>query len=558
MRLGALLDAIAEQILHVSQTSAQEITDICFDSRMVGPGYLFVALRGEHTDGHHYIIDACSRGAVGIIGEVIPDNVSETVCCVRVTDSKRCFSLLSAKFFDYPSSKIPCIGVTGTNGKSTVIHYIAQILVSHGVRVNYISTVGTFKSGKFLENEHHLTTPDAYTVQSFIADAIGNADIVLVEATSHALSKKTYRLEDVMFFAAVYTNITHEHLDFHGTFSQYVQDKMRLANVLLSSKKSKQPRVTDTEIASTKNDFAISVDPFVVMQWGESFESELNIDPSVEICYVAAAETQKDIKTKKQTMDGLSTDQRFGNSSYVVYSMEEEQLLKCNAIFANSLEEHKVPLMVSGEYNVKNMAMALLVGSKLIQIGLEKLTASCRDIQNPIGRMHSIEYGTCRILIDFAHSPDAFSLFLSHARQHTPESLIVVFGSAGERDYEKRALQGNIAAQYADVIVLCDEDPRQEDPNKVINDILDGIRKHSRWQENAVRCERIADRKQAIEYAVSLLHEYDTLCTLGKGHETSIVYADHEIEWNEIAVVEQAIREKEEVNEGHIGHIRGR
>lgn len=543
MRLATLLGAIIEHTIFVSDSDVDaDISGICCDSRTLAPGVVFVALCGDHVDGHRFVQDACDRGAQAIIVEKQSDyKLPDDIVLVQVDSTKRCFSLLSACFFDYPSTKIPCIGITGTNGKSTLIQYFSQLLAAQGIRVHYLSTVGSTEHGRFTENQYHLSTPDAFTVQKFIANAVGTADIVLLEATSHALSTKTCRLEDVVFASAIITNITHEHLDFHKSFERYTQDKLRLVNVLLVDRPAlhthpdEEVNRTNRTTAMTQN--SIRLKPFVILQSGESFEKDMKEYPAITRCYVEALPlNHASIYSSTGSEDGVRCSAEF--------AILDEDFLSSTIELHIGNKRVVITLPISGLHNIKNAVMAILASTCILPCNIDTIYKACSQLRNPKGRMQIVQNKNPLAIVDFAHSPDAFQVFLSHAKRHTKGRLIVVFGSAGERDRQKRAMQGSIAATYANIIILCNEDPRAEEPEVILNDIFQGVQDHPRWKKKQLQCTLIPDRKEAIYQAVAVSQKHDTLCTLGKGHETSILHGSQEIAWDEGAVLKQALKQK--------------
>ncbi len=570
MNLAALLDAITPYTIHIRGDAAKiDVVDICYDSRVVASGSIFIALRGEHTDGHRFINEAKNRGACCIVCEDLPagDHLADIVF-VRVNDTKRCFSLLSATFFNHPSHRIPCIGITGTNGKSTVIHYLMQFLEAANIRTHYLSTVGKFEAGAFHKNVHHLTTPDAFTVQKFIAQAAGRADVVLIEATSHALSLKTCRLEDVKFVGAIITNITHEHLDFHKTYEQYTEDKLRLVNELLvgspekSEKKDSEHRQDNALLGGRheldsdspllqKENHQLSIEPFIILQSGEQFEKKIKHVDGITRGHIQAMSSDHQPDQQAPSERGLSAQSHLSKGDYpedvqhtVQYAVVDETIFSSLVDLHLGTQTMQVEASIAGLHNIKNAVMAMYGASRIAHQDITRFCATWRTLQNPIGRMQIIQPKDPLVVVDFAHSPDAFELFLKHMRIHTLGRLILVFGSAGERDKKKRSIQGKIAAAYADLIILCDEDPRGEASEAILDDIFQGVQQHIRWSEGKIKCTIIPNRKEAIIHAVSLSQKRDTLCTLGKGHETSVLYDAHEVEWDEIAVVKEALEQR--------------
>ena len=467
-----------------------EIKGLTNDSRSVQRGALFVAVPGTQFDGHMYVDEAIRRGAVAVAHCKPLSTYQGGVSYIETVDSRSFLSAASAHFFGNPSKKIKVIGVTGTDGKSTTAGFIHQLLEMSGVESGLMSTV-YFKSGREMErNPSRLSTPEAPAIHKALADmAHGSVSYAVVEATSHGLSAKTARLKDVIFHAGVLTKVTHEHLEFHGSFEQYRNDKANLVR-----------QIHNKGICVLNRD-----------------------DPS---CDFFSAESGCSSFTY-----GLESDKANLKSD----SIEQEEFTT-RFLLKWTNKTRDCFLRMPGRFNVANALAACLTVSQCLGIDPVELSSLFPRLKLPLGRLAAIDCGQpYRVIVDFAHTPESFRELFASMRPSTNGKLIVVFGSAGDRDTGKRFLQGKIASELADIVVLTDEDPRSEDPMAILEDIAEGVTKQVRG--SALFLE--PDRKTAIRKALQIAEKGDTVLCLGKGHERSIQYADGAVAWNE----ENAVKE---------------
>jgi UDP-N-acetylmuramoyl-L-alanyl-D-glutamate--2,6-diaminopimelate ligase len=425
-------------------------------------------------------------------------------------------SPVAAAFYGCPSSRFIVAGVTGTEGKSTCVYLIWQLLRLAGKKAGFFSTVQYSDGGAAQWNKEHQTTPEAPEVQRMLWEMAENGcEYAVVESSSHGLSPKTNRLGDVEFNAALFTNVTHEHLEFHGSWEQYRHDKANLFRAL--------DRVQSHTVP----------EPFGVINAD---------DPSA--AYFSEATGRKK----------LSFSVKGKNADLTLNKIESGPLgNRYNVLIASEKTSIDISDNLPGAFNAGNVLASLLVVSGLTGIPVRELAPLCPKLLPVRGRMTAVDKGqNFEALVDYAHTPSSFQTIFPPLRERLDRSggkIISLFGSAGERDTQKRAGQGKIAAMYSDYIILADEDPRGEVPQDILDEIAAGIYAHGADSETSVSFKRdenlflIPDRHAAIRKAFSLAREGDLVLLLGKGHENTIIYKDHAMPYDEIAEAEKALEE---------------
>lgn len=495
------------------------VTGLAYDSRTVSRGNLYFALPGLHVDGHTFIPDAIQRGAQVIIYQHELSAYQQGIRYIRVKDARFAMSPVADAFYAFPSRHLCVIGVTGTEGKSTTVYLIYQLLRLLGKKAGFISTVqysdGTGEYG----NPEHQTTPEAPGVQKVLRDILDHGgEYAILEASSHGLSPRTNRLGDVAFDVGVMTNVTQEHLEFHGTWEQYRQDKVRLFQALdrfdhyKAMPQQGLPRKPFHRVPS-----------FGVVN-ADDPSAEYFAGSTKHITYTYSTRgIEADLTLKK-----ISSNPR-GNW-YEVYSGKTGAVLDIR---------DRLP----GAFNAKNVLTSLLTLSELLSIPVQDLAPLVPSLKPVRGRMTTIQRGQpFEVVVDYAHTPSSFQTIFPPLRERLDARggrIISLFGSAGERDTAKRGEQGRIAAAWSDLLVLTDEDPRGEDPMAILEDIARGISDAKEGADLFL----IPDRPQAIRKACSLARPKDLVLLLGKGHENSIIYAHETKAYDEIGEVEKALAE---------------
>ena len=480
-----------------------EVGAVRHDSRAVQPGDLFICISGEHADGHDFAPAAVQAGAVALVVQAGsgptargPALSSLGVPLVEVPDSRRALSAIAAAHEDHPARKLTVIGITGTDGKSTTAVLALSALESCGLRAGLLATVGARIAGRELPNPTRLTTQEAPVVQRLLAEMVdAGCTHAVVEATSHGLAQR--RLDDCEFDVAVLTNLTPDHLDYHGSFEAYRDAKLRLFAMLDGPTEKRTRRV-----------------------------AVLNADDPHWRRFARATRA----RTVTYALDNPDADVRA----------EEIMLWPDGATFVLSADEETLEASVRlpGRFNVVNATAAITTVTALgLDAGAAAAgVAACTGVP---GRMERIEGAPFVVVVDYAHTPDAMRQALEALRNGVEGRLIVVFGCAGERSRDRRTGLAAAVAQLADYAVLTEEDPRSEPPEAIIDEIATamiaaGAAEHERF-------ERVADRRAAIARALELATPGDLVLLAGKGHESTIERADGPAPWDERAVARELI-----------------
>lgn len=468
------------------------VNGIALDSRLVEAGNLFIAMQGGQVDGHEYIDDAFERGAVAVIGTEPPANGMENY--VQVGDSRRALAQLSAAFYGHPARKLTLIGVTGTDGKTTTANLIHHILRQTGITAGMITTVNALIGEEELDTGFHVTTPEAHDVQRYLAQMVeAGLSHAVLEATSHGLAQE--RVGAVDFDYAVVTNITHEHLDYHGSYEEYRAAKGRLFQMI------------GTEGVAILN------------RDDSSYEYLADLSAGRMISYGLHAEADLRATQIEHGPNGLH---------FVALGAGQEMQVRCKLL---------------GDYNVSNCLAALAVSVFGMGLAVEDAVAGIAALEAVPGRMESINLGQeFTAIVDFAHTPNALENALKTARQLSEKRVIAVFGSAGLRDREKRRLMAECSAELADLTILTAEDPRTESLDAILNEMADGatskggVESESFW--------RIPDRGAAISFALLKAQPGDIVMLLGKGHEQSMNFEGIEYPWDDRIAMLAALSEQ--------------
>lgn len=477
-----------------------EIWQITVDSRQVSPGALFVAVRGVHTDGHKYIPEALSRGTAAIVQEGEVECHVENVPHVVVPKSREALAFLSAAWYGHPARSLRTIGVTGTDGKTTTTNLIREVLAAAGYQVGMVSTVNAVVGERSYETGLHTTTPDAPDVQRYLAEMVqARTDYAVLEATSHGLAQG--RVAACDFDVAVVTNITHEHLDYHGSHEAYVAAKASLFEVLSEGyRKAGMAKVS-------------------VLNVDDQHYTRLRALPADRtLTYGLQSHADVTAGNIREQPEGLAFD---AHTSTVTIPLRSGLI---------------------GRHNVYNILAAVTVALSQ-EVSVEAIQQGVANLSSLIGRMERIDEGQDFLaIVDFAHSPGALEQALRTARTLTSEEgrVIAIFGSAGLRDVEKRAWMGHISGELADLTVLTAEDPRTESLAAILAEMAEGCKEGGGVEDESFWC--IGDRAQAIAFAVMQAEAGDVVIACGKGHERSMCFGTTEVPWSDQETIRSALR----------------
>lgn len=472
----------------VAGDDSMEITGLTADSRQVKPGYLFVCLTGYTVDGHTFAAQAVSNGAVAVLAEQDLD-VPATI--VRVPDTRRAMAMLADRFFGSPTRELKLISVTGTNGKTTTTHLIDKILRDQGKQTGLIGTIH-MRIGDVTE-EVKNTTPDAVDLQkSFRRMRDVDTDYAIIEASSHALEQGRVRGCDV--HTAVFTNLTQDHLDYHETMDNY-----RYAKSLLFS------------------------------QLGNSYEPErmktavLNADDEASKLYATVTPARVITYGIDQPADVRATDIEITSRGTSFTAIT----------FAGTV---RMELKLVGKFNVYN-ALAAMAVTLAEEVPLAEIKASLEAVAGVNGRFEAVVAGQpFAVLVDYSHTPDSLENALATVKEFAKGRIFCIVGCGGDRDRTKRPIMAQIATKYADRTVLTSDNPRSEEPQAIIEDMLAGLQKVQKERYTAV-----TDRREAIHLAISQARAEDVILIAGKGHETYQIIKGQVLPFDDREVAREAI-----------------
>lgn len=531
MTAGHLATQLCHATLVDPASGPLEISSVTNDSQKVETGSLYAALTGEHLDGHTFIDDAIRSGATAVLCSRLPNNRREGVAYFHTSAPRPALSEISDIVYGRPSEDLDVVGVTGTDGKSSTVYFLYQLLTAAGWHTSFLSTAGHAIGAAEQSNLFHQSTPEAPEVHRLLrAMADSGSRTAVLESTSHGLSAKTCRLAHVRYRAAIFTNLSHEHLEFHGTYEQYRDDKANLFRALDSGRMPPEAlfHANGSRPESRTPDPANENRP-ILTSWPEAgIQGRFGIVNlgSPEASYFASATRCPVVGIAAGTTEGALSARNIAadatGSSFIMRA---------------SGRERDVRLTVPGVFNVENVLGAVAAAALLTGTGPLDLAGSVPQLRAVSGRTEIIQSEPFVVAVDYAHTPGSFSKVLPFFREHTQNRLIVVFGSAGERDRTKRPIQGRIADEFADTIVLTDEDPRGEEPLAILDEIAAGCSRRIEGEDLF----KVTDRKEAIKHAIGLAQPGDTVLLLGKGHEVSIIYETGDIDWDEAAVAREML-----------------
>jgi len=448
-------------IVSVKGDTGTMISDISFDSRKVGPGTLFVAVRGTKSDGHDFIPAAVSSGASAVVCERLPENPTEGVCWILTDDSARALGVVASEFFGNPSSSLKLTGITGTNGKTTIATLLYRVFSGLGYKCGLFSTVCNYIVNKELPATH--TTPDPVELNRTLAEMLkAGCDYVFMEVSSHAVDQK--RIAGLQFAGGIFTNLTHDHLDYHKTFDNYLKAKKEFFDSLP----------------------------------GSAFALVNNDDKNGKVMVQNCRASKYSFSTK-------------GLADFRCTVLEQDF-----SRMSLRIQGKNVWTRFIGDHNASNL-LAVFSAASILGAEDEEVLRILSELRSVPGRLELVEGpGGISCLVDYAHTPDALRNVISAVNRIRPgdRQLITVVGAGGDRDRAKRPLMASITAEGSTKVILTSDNPRTEDPEKILDDMEVGITPDMRR-----KVLRITSRREAIKTAVMLAVPGDVVLVAGKGHE---------------------------------------
>ena len=484
VRLGEVSDVLrsADLLREVRAPGDVAVRGVSQDSRAVRPGDLFLAWKGTTSDAHDFVADAVARGATATVVEhAVPVDVPQIV----VSDGRRAAALAADVVMGSPSRELVTFGVTGTNGKTTTALLIRH-LMGPDVPTAVIGTLGLLDQSGVRPGSERLTTPGPVQIAVWLRElADGGMSAVVIEASSHALAQ--HRLDAIAFDVVVFTNLSQDHLDYHADLADYLAAKTRLVDL------------ADAEATVVVN----GTDP----AW-------TSLEPKGRTLRSYAVEARADVR---------ATDLLLGPDG-TGFTLRVDDVVR------------RVRMPLLGRFNVEN-ALAAITATLAAGVPLDDVVARLASAPQPKGRLEAVATAPFTVLIDFAHTPAGLESALAAVRPLTPGRLIVVFGAGGDRDRSKRGPMAEAVARVADLIVLTSDNPRTEDPERILDDLAVAL--------PGTHFLRFADRAAAIEAALRAARPGDTVVLAGKGHETYQVVGETKVPFDERQVVGQLLRRLE-------------
>ena len=492
MRLNAIARVVEGAVL--SGKGNPEISSLCHDSREAREGGLFFAIRGGNVDGHEYIQEAVKSRVAAVV--VDREGIELEVPTLEVADSRAAMSAIADVFHGKPSSSLKVAGVTGTNGKTTTTLMLCHLLNAAHRNCGLLGTVKYDLGGEEAGATH--TTPESTELQEYLARMVENGCVAAaIEVSSHGIVLK--RTDDVLFDVAIFTNLTRDHLDFHGDMSAYFQAKRGLfEQIAASGEKKKTLAVINSDDASGRK---------LLNEFSRGSTSVVSYGMGIGSDYLA--------KDLRQTREGVEFTLKVGG----------RQL------------RAEIPLI--GKFNVYNALAALAAGVGM-GLNLREAVRNLADFPQVPGRLESVSDGRAfDVYVDYAHTPDALQNALETLQTLEPRRLIVVFGCGGNRDKEKRAQMGNVASHFSNYAIITSDNPRDEAPEDIISDIESGFK--------GEHLERVVGRREAIGLGVSYLIPGDILLIAGKGHEDYQEMGGKREKFDDREVARQMLRDRDHV-----------
>ena len=477
-----------------------EISGIEHDSRKVAAKNLFVCMEGAHVDGHKFIPQAVSRGAVAILTARKNFEPLENISVLLVPDMLNALAVIVPYFYDYPARKMRVVGITGTNGKTTTTYMLREIFRGAGLKVGLIGTIQILIGDESFPVRN--TTPNVIDLQKILTEMLDKkVDVVVMEVSSHALAE--HRVAGVEFDTAVFTNLTQDHLDFHGTLENYLRAKTKLFD-MVSRRGRKQNKTAVVNVDDTASEEILRHCLCKKISYGLKSAADLR-------------GTEINLRADGMEMRLGTRNKEQGTSSFLV----------SNSSFL-------INLHVTGLFNAYNV-LAAAGAATAENIRADVIKHALENFKSVPGRFERIfSDAPFQVIVDYAHTPDGVKNVLQTAAQIATGKIITVFGCGGDRDNSKRPIMGKLAAEFSDVVIATSDNPRTEDPEKILDEIEVGLGDKAH--------ERIVDRRAAIFRAIELAEAGDIVLILGKGHETYQILNTGTIHFDDREVATEAIK----------------
>ena len=577
--LSQLLPSIEHKVVAVDGTVITDlsvineipITNLVFDSREVTTDSLFFALPGTHIDGNKFISEAILAGANAVIyqgtlspgnqediakaiikrsiqNEMSQDKIKFSPVLINVADSRYAMAPVSSTFYDNPSERMVVLGVTGTEGKSSTVSFIWQLLRACGKKAGFISTVEYSLGGEAIPNPQHQTTPEAPIIQHHLNEMLMNGcDYAVVETSSHGLSSKLNRCGNIMFDCGVFMNVTLEHLEFHKNFETYRSDK---ANLFRALDKHNHIKTIQGQKKKINSIGIVNLEDPSAKYFIDATNHPVYGFTSLGKAGKAASESENtrislpEIPANLRYMTATNIVSDTYGISFDVDADGKDGIYAENYNSATPKEHVKfsVKASIPGAFNAYNLMASITAVSSVTGLSFEDVASRVSTLTPIKGRMTVINEGQpFEVIIDYAHTPSSFETIFPPLRKRCSGKIFSVFGSGGERDVTKRPLQGQIAAKYCDVVVLADEDPRGEDPVELLKQIAAGAEKEGKIMDKDLFI--IHERQKAIREVFKMAQKGDIVLLLGKSHENSIIYKNYTMPYDEISEAKQALKE---------------
>ena len=501
--LVKILEPLSIEHTGADQNIDPRITSVHYSSQNVRPGGLFVAITGHSADGHDFIDDVVKRGAVAVVTQ---KQINGHTVNLRVADTRKALADIAAHFYGNPSERMTVIGITGTNGKTTAAYLVESILQQAGLAVGVIGTINYRYAGKTFDSP--VTTPESLDLQRILSDMLrSGVSHVVMEASSHAIDLQ--RIRNCWFDVAVFINLSQDHLDFHGNMQSYWLSKQRL--------------FTEYLIAGPKSAKAAAV---------------IN-------CNNASGKELAQKVTVPVLTTGLDPDETIhARNAYCGRSSIEAEMVTPRGTF-------KFKSRLVGSHNLENILCSAAVGAAL-DLSNTELQSGIEAVAAIPGRLESIENDSERyVYVDYAHTPDALENVIKALKAVMENRIICVFGCGGDRDRDKRPLMGEIAICLCDLAIVTSDNPRTEDPMKIIGHILEGAQKAGGRRYRPVELSNgfkskgyvvEADRRRAIQLGIEISNPGDTVLIAGKGHETYQILGSKTIDFDDKHEARQALK----------------